>query len=281
MPGPQDVVDREQVDFDILSTWMEGQGLGAGTIEVAELLAGGTQNILLRFERAGRAFVLRRPPPHLRKNSNETMRREARVLAAIGDSAVPHPRLIAGCPDETVIGASFYLMEPIDGFNPTGGLPDYHAGDPAVRRAMGLSLVDGIAALGAVDYLEVGLEGFGKPEGYLERQVERWRVPARELQRTRGLSRPRHSRRRSRRGVARRESSRIVPAGDPPRRLSLRERDVRPRFACARRDRRLGALHRGRSAARSRLAPCDLAQAVGAGARFGRGAAVGRVPDRR
>jgi aminoglycoside phosphotransferase (APT) family kinase protein len=168
-------VDPALVDLGHLAEWMDGQGLTGEAIADAELLAGGTQNILLRFTRGGRTFVLRRPPPHLRKNSNETMRREARVLGAIGDTDVPHPRLIAGCPETDVIGAAFYLMEPIEGFNPTQGLPEYHRSDPAIRRAMGLSLVDSVAALGRVDYQAVGLEGFGRPDGYLERQVARWR----------------------------------------------------------------------------------------------------------
>ena len=169
-------VDPAHVDLERLADWMDGQGLPGGAIEDAALLAGGTQNILLRFTRGGRDFVLRRPPPHLRKNSNETMRREARVLGAIADTDVPHPRLIAASPETDVIGASFYLMEPIDGFNPTQGLPEYHRGSPEIRRAMGFSLVDSIAALGRVDYQAVGLEDFGKPDGYLERQVARWRA---------------------------------------------------------------------------------------------------------
>ena len=121
------------VDLAVLETWMDGQGLGSGSVERAQALAGGTQNLLLKFERAGRAYVLRRPPRHLRDNSSETMRREARMLAALAGSDVPHPGLIAACPDETVIGAAFYLMEPIDGFNPTTGLPPFHAGDPPTR----------------------------------------------------------------------------------------------------------------------------------------------------
>ncbi|MEQ8326861.1 MAG: phosphotransferase family protein [Parvibaculum sp.] len=164
------------VDLDALARWMDAKGLGSGPLEDAMLLGGGTQNILLRFVRSGRTYVLRRPPPHLRKNSNETMRREARMLAAIADTDVPHPRLIAACPEEDVIGASFYLMEPIDGFNPTVGLPALHVSDPAIRHRMGLALVEGITALGAVDYLKAGLEGFGKPDNYLERQVARWQA---------------------------------------------------------------------------------------------------------
>ena len=171
----ESVVDPALVDLERLADWMDGQGLPGGPIEDAVLLAGGTQNVLLRFTRGGRDFVLRRPPPHPRSNSDETMRREARVLGAIADTDVPHPRLIAASAETDVIGVAFYLMEPIDGFNPTQGLPEYHRGDPEIRRAMGLSLVDAIAALGRVDHLSVGLADFGKPDGFLERQVARWR----------------------------------------------------------------------------------------------------------
>lgn len=164
----------EGVDLQHLADWMDGQGLPAGDIEGVELLAGGTQNILLRFDRGGESYVLRRPPVHKRDNSDETMRREARVLAALRDSDVPHPRFIAGCPEVDVLGASFYLMQPIDGFTATTGLLDVHRSDPKVRRRMGLAMVDGIASLGAVDHEAVGLGDFGRPDGYLERQVARW-----------------------------------------------------------------------------------------------------------
>lgn len=164
------------VDLEALTAWMDGQELGTGPITSALRLAGGTQNILLKFDRAGRTYVLRRPPPVLRANSNETMRREARVLAALKGTPVPHPGLIADCPDETVLGAAFYLMEPIDGYNPSTGLPEPFASSPDLRRQMGFSLVDGIAALGALDYLELGLDGLGKVDNFLERQVSRWKA---------------------------------------------------------------------------------------------------------
>lgn len=166
----------EGTNLAALEGWMDAQGVGTGPIAEARLLSGGTQNILMRFRRGDAAYVLRRPPPVPRANSNDTMRREARVLAALDGSAVPHPRLIAACSDEEVLGVAFYLMEPVEGFNPTEGLPELHANDADARHRIGLSMVEAIAALGAIDYRAVGLDGFGKPDNYLERQVGRWRA---------------------------------------------------------------------------------------------------------
>jgi aminoglycoside phosphotransferase (APT) family kinase protein len=167
-------MDIAGVDLVTLARWMDGRGLGSGPIDDARLITGGTQNVLIRFSRGGREYVFRRPPPHKRANSDETMRREARVLAALRDTDVVHPALIAAESDESVIGASFYLMEPVDGFNASLGLPEPHASDPAMQHAMGLSMADAIAALGRVDFAAVGLTDLGKPDGWLERQVQRW-----------------------------------------------------------------------------------------------------------
>ncbi|WP_183093830.1 phosphotransferase family protein [Nocardioides stalactiti] len=154
---------------------MDDRGLGRGPITDVSPISGGTQNIMLRFERDGRPYVLRRGPEHLRPRSNDVIRRETRVLTALGGTAVPHPALIAACDDTSVLGdAVFYLMEPVDGFNASIGLPDLHAGDPAVRHAMGLGLVDALAELASIDHETVGLGDFGKPDGFLERQVPRW-----------------------------------------------------------------------------------------------------------
>lgn len=165
------------VDVDVLASWMDHQQLPQGPIEALEALAGGTQNALVSFTRGGETYVLRRGPRHLRKASNEVIRREMRVLEALRDSAVPHPRFIAGCPDETVMGgAVFYLMERVDGFNATVSLPDLHATDRAIQHEMGLQVADAAASLGSVDYDSVGLADFGRPDGFLERQVPRWRA---------------------------------------------------------------------------------------------------------
>jgi aminoglycoside phosphotransferase (APT) family kinase protein len=169
--------DTDLVDIHALARWMDERGLPGGRITGATALAGGTQNLLMRFTRDGRDYVLRRGPRHLRRASNDVMRREARVLQALAGSDVPHPAFVAGPgePETGVAGdAVFYLMAPVDGFNPTTGLPELHASDAGVRHRMGLEVADAAARLGAVDHEAVGLGDFGKPAGFLERQVPRW-----------------------------------------------------------------------------------------------------------
>ena len=163
------------VDLDRLAAWMDDRGLESGPLRDVSAISGGTQNVLLRFTRGTREFVFRRPPPHKRKNSDETMRREARVLAALAGTDVPHPGLIAACADVDTLGAAFYLMEPVDGFNATLGLPEPHANNPALQRAMGFGMADALLALARVDPAERGIADLGKFEGWAERQVGRWR----------------------------------------------------------------------------------------------------------
>lgn len=164
---------RLPINETALLAWLDANGIGSGPLEGSRLLSGGTQNVLLRFSRAGSDYVLRRPPLHLRPESNEAMRREARVLAALTGTDVPHPRLIAACDDDAVLGASFYLMAEVDGVNITNEMRPVHAPADA-QHAMGLAMADALAALGQVDPRAAGLTDFGKPEGYLERQVPRW-----------------------------------------------------------------------------------------------------------
>lgn len=164
------------VDLGRLGAWMDDQGLPRGPLEGVEALSGGTQNILIRFSRGGASYVLRHPPPHKRANSDDTMRREARVLAALAGTDVPHPRLVAACGHLDVLGSAFYLMEPVDGANPTVGLPPPYLADWRWRRELGLAMADGAAAIGAVDYVALGLADLGRADGYLERQVGRWQA---------------------------------------------------------------------------------------------------------
>ena len=163
------------VDFTRLGAWMLRTGLTGGAIEERTLLAGGTQNIIVRFRSGSREFVLRKASDTAHLDADRTIGREARLLGALSNTCVPHARLIAACLDRTVLGGSFYLMEPVDGFNVGLGMPLPHAGDARLRREMGFSLVDGLIALRSVDPASAGLADFGRVDGFLERQPHRWR----------------------------------------------------------------------------------------------------------
>ncbi len=166
---------KSLVDLTALASWMASEGIGDAPLVNPRALTGGTQNILVAFENGERSMVLRRPSAHSQTDGETVMRREARLLAALGKTSIPHPRLIASCRDTSVLGSSFYVMEAVNGFNAHAGLPSPFSVDPALRRRMGLALSECIAKLGRVDYAALELSDFGKPDGYLARQVVRWR----------------------------------------------------------------------------------------------------------
>jgi aminoglycoside phosphotransferase (APT) family kinase protein len=165
---------ESSIDWAVVESWLAAKGVADGRVTEIEPIGGGTQNLMFGFECGGARFVLRRGPRHLRPHTNEALRREARVLGALADSGVPIPRLVAAEPDESVLGSAFYLMEPVDGFNPSVSLPPLHESNAEMRRAMGFNAVDALLALGEVDAEQVGLGDLGKPEGFLERQVPQW-----------------------------------------------------------------------------------------------------------
>jgi aminoglycoside phosphotransferase (APT) family kinase protein len=162
--------------WDKLQQWIEANDLpGSGPVDRVSRLVGGSQNNIFMLERGGERMVLRRPPQHLRPNSNKTMVREATLLAGLAGSDVPHAALYGVCQDESVIGACFYIMAPLDGFSPRGPLPGQYGTDPRWRYQMGVDMVRAAAALSQVDYEKRGLADYGKPEDWHARQVERWR----------------------------------------------------------------------------------------------------------
>jgi aminoglycoside phosphotransferase (APT) family kinase protein len=119
-------------------------------------------------------WVLRRPPLGAFLPTAHDVGREFRVLSALSASGVRAPRTVLFCDDPAVIGAPFYLMERIHGWVFRTSLPPGFESDVDARGAIGDELVDGLIELHAVDPKAVGLEGFGKPAGYLERQILRW-----------------------------------------------------------------------------------------------------------
>ena len=162
------------IDLDALERWMDGVGLGAGAIERVTTLTGGSQNVLIRFTRGAREYVLRRPPVHSGPAHDDSIRREAKVLATLSTTDVPHPRLIASCNDADTLGTAFYLMEPVDGFNATDGLPAIFANDAEAQASMSRSLVDALATMSRIDPYGTGLATPDRALGWCERQVARW-----------------------------------------------------------------------------------------------------------
>ncbi len=164
----------EGVDLKAVEAWMDRFSLGSGPLSEVESLAGGTQNILVRFVRSGEHFVLRRPPLHLREASNNVLRRESRLLGALNHTSVRAPRLRLADTEGEVLGVVSYLMDSVQGVNVSGGLPSQWGDDPVARHRMGMSAVEQLGVLASQDHVALGLSDYGKPEGFLERQVARW-----------------------------------------------------------------------------------------------------------
>jgi aminoglycoside phosphotransferase (APT) family kinase protein len=138
------------------------------------LIAGGKSNLTYRVACDAGEVVLRRPPlGHILPTAHD-MVREHRVLSALDGTAVPVPRVLhlgdAGGP----LGVSFYVMERVLGHVCRNALPPGYADTPEARAAIGTALVDVLADLHTVDPAAIGLDGFGRPAGFVERQLRRW-----------------------------------------------------------------------------------------------------------
>lgn len=163
------------LDLGALRTWLDAEVPGElpGDLS-ATLITGGKSNLTYSVTNGERDVIVRRPPlGHVLATAHD-MGREHRVMAALAGTAVPVPRMIASCPDDSVIGAPFYVMEKMSGtaFQRAADLEPLGA---ERTRAITERLVDTLAELHAVDYAAVGLSDFGRPDGYLERQVRRWK----------------------------------------------------------------------------------------------------------
>jgi aminoglycoside phosphotransferase (APT) family kinase protein len=169
-----------------LSRWMTDAGLDdLGGLNGVELIAGGRSNLTYRLDFEGGQLVLRRPPlGHVLPTAHD-MGREYRVLTALRDTAVPVPQTVAICADPEIIGAPFYLMKYVDGLvlrSPEQGsvLSPEQAGQLSELLAQMMATIHG------VNTDAVGLGDFGRPNGYLTRQLNRWQRQW-ELSKTRDI----------------------------------------------------------------------------------------------
>ncbi|WP_250282322.1 phosphotransferase family protein [Frankia sp. CiP1_Cm_nod2] len=162
-----------EIPFDVsaLERWLQAKGLCAGHVRLRRI-GDGHSNLTYAVTTGERTLVLRRPPrPPLPRGAND-MRREARILQALADTDVPVPRVLAVAEEGDVMDVPCYVMEHLDGLIATGSLPpdlDTVEGRSAVAEAF----IDVLAALHNVDWRGCGLSDLGRPDGFLERQLDR------------------------------------------------------------------------------------------------------------
>lgn len=165
---------HDGLDLAALDGYLRSVGVGRDGELHAQLISGGRSNLTFLVHDDSSKWVLRRPPLHGLTPSAHDMVREYRVVAALADTAVPVARAVALCNDESVLGAPFQIVEYVAGQvvrsrSELEALGDEHVIDGCVD-----ALIQVLADLHAVDPIAVGLDDFGKPSGYLERQVRRW-----------------------------------------------------------------------------------------------------------
>jgi aminoglycoside phosphotransferase (APT) family kinase protein len=172
-----------------LAAWLDDQGLGVGAPLEHAYISGGSQNEIYEIRRGDLHCALRIPPPTAPVPRDEGIVREWRIIEALDGTDVPHTEAVALCADPAVAGRTFYLMGFVDGWSPMETRREWPAPfdtDLEARRGLGLQLVEGIGLLSRVDWRARGLGDLGRPDGFHERQVDRWtafleRIKGREL----------------------------------------------------------------------------------------------------
>ncbi len=163
------------IDVDHVTRWFEENVPGTTPPLDFLLIAGGRSNLTFKVtDRAGHAWVLRRPPTgHVLPTAHD-MAREHRIITALAPTPVPVPAPLGLCTDEAVNGAAFHVMSYLDGHVLRDATIAASLYTPSQRRAIGFSLVEVLAQLHAVDVDDVGLGGLGRKEAYMDRQLQRW-----------------------------------------------------------------------------------------------------------
>jgi len=172
MIGTVEVAEKDRLDIARLSDWMAANVDGfAGPLTYAKF-AGGQSNPTYQLQTLARRYVLRRKPFGELLPSAHAVDREYRVIAGLHPTGFPVPRPYGLCEDASVVGSAFYVMEMVVGRTIWDGtMPGMEAD---TRRAHYEAMIDTLAALHNVDHVAAGLETFGKPGNYFERQVARW-----------------------------------------------------------------------------------------------------------
>ncbi|GAC1436774.1 MAG: phosphotransferase family protein [Solirubrobacteraceae bacterium] len=153
--------------------FMDNHGLGEGEELEVESIGEGHSNVTFLIRRSGSECILRRPPRPPLPPSAHDVSREARLLRALEGTPARVPRVLAASDDESLIGAPFYLMERVEGDVITQQMPA-ELDSEQQRARVASELIDALVEVHDVAWEAVGLEGYGKPTGYLERQLRRF-----------------------------------------------------------------------------------------------------------
>jgi aminoglycoside phosphotransferase (APT) family kinase protein len=175
------------IDSDKVSAWFKDNISGSEPPLVFMLVAGGRSNLTFEVTDAlNHRYVLRRPPTgHLLPTAHD-MKREYRIISALGPAGIPAPPALGLCDDETVNGAPFYVMGFVDGIIARTAEIAEHNLNVDARRRVGESLIDTLAQIHSVDPAGVGLGDLGRTEGYIARQLKRWYANYRAANESRG-----------------------------------------------------------------------------------------------
>ncbi|MER7952120.1 phosphotransferase family protein [Streptomyces sp. NPDC096079] len=159
--------------LDTVTGFLDAHGIGSGPL-AWQRIGDGQSNITYLIERGGESVVLRRGPrPPLPKSTHDVVR-EARIQKILGEHGVPVPEIIAVCEDASFLGVPFYVMGRLDGTVITDTIPP-HLSPVEQRRATSEAVVDTLVALHGIDVTRGEVASLGFPEGYLRRQIERFR----------------------------------------------------------------------------------------------------------
>ncbi|HXZ14332.1 MAG TPA: phosphotransferase family protein [Candidatus Sulfotelmatobacter sp.] len=164
----------EELDHARLESFLKEKFPGIpGPLSVQQFPSGHS-NLTYLVRLGEREMVLRRPPFGSKVKTAHDMGREFRVLSKLHSTYPPAPKVLLFCEDDSILGAPFYLMEPIHGVIIRRQLPEGIDFTPQIARGLSESFIDNLARLHGLDYAAIGLSDLGKPQGYLERQVRGW-----------------------------------------------------------------------------------------------------------
>jgi aminoglycoside phosphotransferase (APT) family kinase protein len=171
---PASIRPGEELDVARLEPYLRRQFPHDSGALMIRQFPSGHSNLTYSLSLGARELVLRRPPFGSKVKSAHDMSREYRVLSKLHSAYAPAPEVLLYCDDESVIGAPFYVMNPIHGVILRRHVPPGLDLPAEKARRLSESFVDNLIRLHGVDYAAVGLSDLGKPEGYLERQVRGW-----------------------------------------------------------------------------------------------------------